>query len=421
MATVSDPLSELRVALDCIKYVFHEIRQLNKKHLMIGVIFCMIDFFASRIFTNISIIHYIHPFISTNTHPVITGIIYSIIKNILFIALIFTIQHFVSHIYWSRRYCNDSFRDSILSPHNDNYKINKTDGILVCYPWLILPILICHTLLNMIILLSHIKKIKDFNNDLWTYQFIETFFLFLTYYWLNRVIWNSLQQNHLFTIQNVLDFYSGQCLNTTKSLLSEHVLFIDGISQIIMEYIGPNPLPQFNFIATNLKNSICRLDVVYVSRVITLVFSIYSVFKIYSNSFYDQHDSNIFVALGTGIGVLMFGHMIRRLTLNFFFGIMRYFNFGNVMSVVLLLLMMLMPLLSVYFCGDGLLNLDLWIALFFDNALSAQYDFLYSEDMRWYIAWIRFGFARIGYVLMSAAFGWIVRNILVSSYGNAKL
>ena len=168
-------------------------------------------------------------------------------------------------------------------------------------------------MLNLIILMSHINKTKDFSNDLWIYQFIETFFLFLTYYWLNRVIWKNLQQNHLFTIQNVLDFYSKQCLNTTKSLLSQHLLFIDGISQIIMEYIGPNPLPQFNFIATNLKNSICHLDVVYVSRVITLVFSIYSVFKIYSNSFYDQHDSNIFVALGTGIGVLMFGHMIRRL------------------------------------------------------------------------------------------------------------
>merc|ERR1712228_889170 len=99
----------------------------------------------------------------------------------------------------------------------------------------------------------------------------------------------------------------------------------------------------------------------------------------------------------------------------------RYFNFGNAMSFVILLLGMLMSLFfSMYVSSDGVVHLDLWFALIFDNALSAQYDFLYSESLQWYVAWIRFGFAQIGYILMSAAFGWVIRSILMSSYGNAK-
>ena len=424
LAAVSDPFSEVRVAWDCIKFIHEEFRDLNKKHLMIGIVFCLLDFVIASIFANISIIHSLHPMITANTqhYPIMTAILYGIVENAMFIGIIWSIQHFVSYSYWSRRYCDNSFRESILCANNE-YKINKIDGMLVCYPWLLLPILICHTLLNLIILLSHFHFDSISANSLWTYEFIKTLFLFLSYIALNKVIWRNLHQNkQLFTIQNVIDFYTEQCLQTSKRLLSPHVMFIDGISQIIMAYIGPHPLPQFNFIDANLKKSIRRLDVLYVSRIITLIFSLYSVLKIFSFSFYDQKDaSNIFTVIGTMLGVLIFGHMIRRMALNIFFTITHWLHFGNAMSLILLFLVLLIPLLSIYLNDGELSDLDLWIALIFDNALSAQYDFLYSDNMRCCVLWIRFAFAQIGYILMSAAFGWIIRNILMTSYDNARI
>eukprot|EP01084_Bolivina_argentea_P279193 477288_1 len=153
MTATADPFAEIRLAWDCITYSFQESKLLKKNHLIIGLFVCLIDYFLSTIFKEYTYLFYA-PFISTN-YPFTISIIYGICVNIIFILFIFILQYFTSYYYWSKRYCNDTFRDSILS--NDNYKINKIDGILLTYPWIILPMLICNCVLNIIILLTYIN------------------------------------------------------------------------------------------------------------------------------------------------------------------------------------------------------------------------------------------------------------------------
>ena len=292
------------------------------------------------------------------------------------------------------------------------------------YPWVLLPILICNCLLNIVISLSHIHKYDELDyhkSSLWYFHFIQSLCTIFTYYCLNKMIWKSLKQNKLFTIENVINFYSKQCLQTTQCLLHCHVMYIDGITKIIMEYIGPDPLPQFSLIKINLQKSIKHLDVTYISRLVTFVVSIYSIIKIYFNSSYDDTNSNIFVILGTMFGVIIFGHMIRRLIIKIFYAIMQYFNFGNNSSSIILALIVFVPSFILYFSENGLYKLDLWVALICDNGLSSNYDVFYPSWLQIYVQWLRFCFAQCGYILMSAIPAFLIRHILTSSYGNAKL
>ena len=298
MINTSDPFTEIRIAYDCIKYGLQELRDLRKRHLMIGFAFCSIHYALSSIFANISSLDLIFPYISNNNeYPYTTAFIYGIITNLIFIISIYTLQYFGSYYYWSHRYCNDTFRDSILS--NDNsYEINKIDGLLMSYPWIISPILICNTILNMVIAFTHIGQYQNFNDNSpqcwqWYYHWIDLICTLTTYFIINHMIWRDLKKNHkLFTIQNVIDFYSNQCLQTTQSLLSPHLLYIDGLSQIIMKFIGDEPLPQFNLITLNLQKSIKHLDLQYISRLITFIVTVYSIIKVYLNSFYDDGSRN---------------------------------------------------------------------------------------------------------------------------------
>ena len=427
----TNPFKEIQFVLSLIQFEWNEFQYLNKKHTCIGFAICALDYICSSRTISISSHFYAfyHSICEYYQFSTVIVVIYFVVESILYVLFLITIQHILCTLYWTRRYRNDQFRNSILL-HSD-HTLSPLDGFIMIYPWILCPILMCNVILDLAIELTFYFGATD--SDLWLYHIARSSTTLIAYCSINEWIGTDLKRKRLFTMDPVIRSHTKLCLFTTRSLLGHHLLYIDGLTDIVMEYIGPDPLPQFRLIKLKLMQSIQRLDIDYVSRLTTFVVTVYSIIKIYFHSHYDENErdghSNIFVSIATVAGVVLFGHTVRKLGLSMFYVMVRVFTMNipsaswyariSMVGVCVALIAGMVWRVS-YWAEDCDQGVDIWAAVIFDNVLAEEYEYLFPVGTRVYLRWIRAGFTQLGYIVLSALFGLMIRLIMASSYGKAR-